>query len=147
MHRECGTLVDLNPAKNRAVGKMKATITQRFEHDGVPYDIDCESEFIFYCLKNANNEWKVRWKKVFYVRDKLVMVGVPTPDAVEKLAKLFTKQELEKYPWGYQYLAVAQHDIGHEIESKLPTWSNDYYMKMYGCMQDWLDGKDINLYW
>ncbi|CAI4219015.1 unnamed protein product [Parascedosporium putredinis] len=29
-HRECGTLVELNPATGRAVGKMKATITQRF---------------------------------------------------------------------------------------------------------------------
>ncbi|KXJ88796.1 hypothetical protein Micbo1qcDRAFT_206942 [Microdochium bolleyi] len=30
MHRECGTMVDLNPATGRAVGKMKVTITQRF---------------------------------------------------------------------------------------------------------------------
>ena len=146
MHRECGTLVDLNPATNRAVGKMKTTITQRFQHEGVPFDVDCDNEFVFFCLRTEHG-WKARFFKVFYARDKLVMVGPPTPDAVEKLARLFSKEELAKYPEGYQYLAVAQHNIGHPIEKKLPTWRNDYYQKMYDCMQQWLEGKDTNLFW
>ncbi|KAE9389466.1 hypothetical protein BT96DRAFT_890059 [Gymnopus androsaceus JB14] len=142
MHRECGTLVDLNPATNRAIGKMKATITQRFEYDGVPYDVDCDNETIFFCLKTEKG-WKAQWFKVFYIRDKLVMVGPPTPDATEKLAKLFSKESLDKYPEGYQYLAVAQHSLGHSIDMKLPTWRNEYYHKMYKCMGEWLEGKDI----
>ncbi|KAH8677829.1 hypothetical protein BX600DRAFT_450866 [Xylariales sp. PMI_506] len=146
MHRECGTLVDLNPATNRAIGKMKTTITQRFEYEGVPFDVDCDNEFIFFCLKTEKG-WKAQWYKVFYVRDKLVMVGPPTSDAVEKLAKLFSKENLDKYPDGYQYLAVAQHSIGHPIETKLPTWKNDFYEKMYKCMGEWLEGKDIDLFW
>jgi len=52
MHRECGTLVELNRSTNRAVGKMKATITQRFkEADGTEYDVDCDCRFIFFCAK------------------------------------------------------------------------------------------------
>lgn len=146
MHRECGTLVDLNPVNDRAIGKMKTTITQRFQYEGVQYDVDCDNEFIFFCLRTENG-WKAQWYKVFYVRDKLVMIGVPTLDAVNRLAMLFTKEELEKYPEGYQYLAVAQHSIGHPIEMKLPTWRNDYYTKMYEAMQDWLEGKDVDLNW
>ncbi len=52
MHRECGTLVEL--AGRRAVGKMKATITQRFrEVDGLEYDVDCDCSFIFFCEKSV----------------------------------------------------------------------------------------------
>ena len=149
MHRECGTLVDLNPKNNRAVGKMKVTITQRFTHDGVPYDIDCDAVFTYFCFKTPEHGWKIRWYKVFYCRDKLVTVGVPTPDALAKLSKLFTDEELTKYPEGYKYLAVAQHSVGHPIEMKLPTWdkNNEFYYKMYDCMQEWLEGKEINLFW
>ncbi|PYI34951.1 hypothetical protein BP00DRAFT_433271 [Aspergillus indologenus CBS 114.80] len=54
MHRETGTLVDLNPATQRAVGKMKATITQRFSwDDGVDFDVECNCRFINFCLKEG----------------------------------------------------------------------------------------------
>ncbi|KAF9878042.1 hypothetical protein CkaCkLH20_04618 [Colletotrichum karsti] len=54
MHRECGTLVELNPKTNRAIGKMKATITQRFKHpEGFEYDIDCDCRFMFFCEKTT----------------------------------------------------------------------------------------------
>lgn len=147
MHRECGTLVDLNPATKRAVGKMKVTITQRFEYEGVPYDIDCDSVFVYFCFKTPEEGWKVHWYKVFYCKDKLVTVGVPTPEAVGKLARLFTDEELARYPEGYKYLAVAQHSLGHPIELKLPTWRNEYYQRMYDCMAEWLEGKEIDLFW
>lgn len=37
----------------RAVGKMKATITQRFVNpdDGIEFDVDCDCRFIFFCEK------------------------------------------------------------------------------------------------
>jgi hypothetical protein len=59
MHRECGTLVDLNPETNRATGKMKITITQRFHKDGVPYDVDCDNVLIFFCLRTEKG-WKAQ---------------------------------------------------------------------------------------
>jgi hypothetical protein len=61
MHRENGTLVDLNLAKGRAVGKMKAIITQRFTIKGVQCDVDCDVRFIF-CLK-VGNDWKCKYYK------------------------------------------------------------------------------------
>lgn len=146
-HRECGTLVDLNPTTNRAIGKMKTTISQRFSHNGIPYDIDCDCEFIFFCVKTPTEGWKVQWKKVFYVKDKLVIVGVPTPEVTETMAGLFDKESLDRHSRGYQYLAVAQASVGHTIESKLPTWSNNFYKRMYDAMHDWLEGEEVDLFW
>jgi hypothetical protein len=53
MHRECGTLAELNSSQGRAIGKMKATITHRFidEATGGQYDVDCDCRFIFFCEK------------------------------------------------------------------------------------------------
>lgn len=45
MHRECGTLVNLNQATGRAVGKARTPITQRFNGDGAEFDIDCDNRF------------------------------------------------------------------------------------------------------
>lgn len=42
MHRENGTLVDLNPPAHRAIAKMKTTITQRFNVIGITFDIECD---------------------------------------------------------------------------------------------------------
>lgn len=121
MHQECGTLRDLNPVTSRAIGKMKTIITQRFEHEGMPYDVNCDNEFIFFCLKTERG-WKTQWYKAFfYAQNKLAMVRVSTQESVTVLVKVFTEAELEKYPEGYRYLAVAQHSIGHPIETKLPT--------------------------
>ncbi|KAF1352408.1 hypothetical protein BDV97DRAFT_397437 [Delphinella strobiligena] len=146
-HRECGTLVDLNPSTDRAIGKMKSTISQRFSHKGIPYDIDSDCEFIFFCVRTPTEGWKVQWKKVFYIKDKLVIVGVPTPGVTETMARLFNKESLDKHSRGYQYLAVAQASVGHKIENKLPTWSNNFYKRMYDAMHDWLEGDEVDLFW
>jgi hypothetical protein len=60
---------------------------------------------------------------------------------------LFTKSELEKYPFGYQYLLVAQGMIGHPIEKLLPTAQGELWDKMYAAMKDWLEGEEIDLFW
>ncbi|RDW62559.1 hypothetical protein BP5796_10861 [Coleophoma crateriformis] len=139
MHRENGTLVDLNLAKGRAVGKMKATITQRFEIDGLSVDIECDGRFIFW-FKREGNEWKAQYKRVFYEKDKMIPVD-------EKTVPVFEKEELAKYPKGYQYLAMAQHKIGHPILLDLPTVNKEAFYKMYEAIHDWLEGKDLNLFW
>ncbi|CZR62145.1 related to pathogenicity cluster PEP2 [Phialocephala subalpina] len=139
MHRENGTLIDLNLSKSRAVGKLKATITQRFTIEGMQVDIDCDVRFIFFCLK-IGNEWKVKYYKSFYEKDKVMPVdgkNVPT----------FKKELLEEYPEEYQYLAVAQHMIGHPVLKNLATMNNEGFYKMYDAMHDWLEGKDIDLFW
>ena len=143
MHRENGTLVDLNPATSRAVGKMKATITQRFTFGNITFDMECDCRFIFFCFKaptstsGGKREWKIQYSKLFYEKDKVVPVDgetVPT----------FTKEELNKYPVGYQYLGVAQAKLGHEILGGLPTLNNQAFYDMYEAIEGWLQGKNVD---
>lgn len=150
MHRECGTLVELNPATERAVGKMKATITQRFtlslggkgassdglsSYEPVVFDVDCDCRFHFFCLKDEGGDWKVKYVKLIYEKDKVVPVdGVRAP--------AFKKEILDLYPEGYKYLGAAQRMLGHDIDGRLPT-PNDHglWLDLYEKMEQWLDGK------
>jgi len=141
MHRENGTLADVNLSKSRAIGKMKATITQRFVIDDIHIDVECDCRFIFFC-KKMGDSWKANYVKLFYEKDKVVPVdGQNIPKGV------FDKKELDKYPEGYQYLAAAQATLGHPILNDLPNAMNKGFFKMYESMEDWMQGKDVNLYW
>ncbi len=138
MHRECGTLVELNPATHRAVGKMKATITQRFkEADGLEYDVDCDCRFIFFCHK-AGGAWKASYVKLFYDKDKIV----PADGSTAPRLTLEELMEMEKYPEGYKYLGIMQKRLGYKIDEQLPTPRNELWGKMYAAMEEWLDGAD-----
>lgn len=69
MHRENGTLADLNLAKERGIGKMKATITQRLTVKGVTIDVECDCRFIFFC-KRIKGEWlALPQRRLFYRYD------------------------------------------------------------------------------
>lgn len=149
MHRENGTLVELNPHTGRAVGKMKATITQRFRSADTSsspplvYDVDCDCRYIFYCKRDSdhNDDWKVQFVKIIYEKDKVCPVdGKSVPE--------FSVEELEKYPFGYRYLGASQARLGHTINTRLATLDEPYWSKMYGCMENWLEGlDDPGLFW
>ncbi|KAI2470464.1 hypothetical protein F4781DRAFT_173724 [Annulohypoxylon bovei var. microspora] len=155
MHRECGTSVELNPSTSRAVGKMKATITQRFRIGGddrtgtepIVFDVDCDCRFHFFCLRDsASGAWKVKYVKLIYEKDKLV-------PADGKTSPSFAKEVLDRYPEGYKYLGAAQSMLGHDIDVSLPTTqspdlgtANGLWLELYDKMGQWLDGsEDIDL--
>ncbi|CAJ2506718.1 Uu.00g079040.m01.CDS01 [Anthostomella pinea] len=155
MHRECGTLVDLNPSTGRAVGKMKATITQRFIIEGdatkgiepVVFDIDCDCRFHFFCFQEPHSTaWKVKYVKLIYDKDKVLPVdGKNVPS--------FSREALERYPEGYRYLGAAQKMLGHEIDEFLPTIQGQesgpahrLWIDIYEKMGQWLSGQeDVDL--
>ncbi|KAK1456117.1 catabolic 3-dehydroquinase [Colletotrichum cuscutae] len=147
MHRECGTLVELKPDTGRAVGKMKATITQRFKHhDGYEYDVDCDCRFLFFYEKTKGERgdgierdekhWKAAYVKLIYEKDKIVPVdGARAP--------VFADEVLARYPAGYRYLGAAQSTLGYEIGAKLITGEDERACsKMYQSMERWLEGED-----
>ncbi|KAI0405621.1 hypothetical protein F4802DRAFT_561280 [Xylaria palmicola] len=161
MHRECGTCVDLNPQTRRAVGKMKATITQRFTIPGDPergvepvvFDVDCDCRFHFFCLEQPGDEyagsrpeWKVRYVKLIYDKDKVVPVD-------GKAAPTFSKEVLRRCPEGYRYLGAAQRMLGHDVDEFLPTIqghekgaAHRLWLDTYVKMGQWLDGEaDVDL--
>ena len=142
MHRECGTLVELGG--RRAVGKMKATITQRFGDAGAEYDVDCDCRFLFFCEKVGEAEaeassWRARYVKLIYEKDKVVPVcgGLPC----------FSKEEMEGLPEGYKYLGAAQRRCGYEVDGGLVTLRTEESLKgMYAAMERWLEGGDAQLF-
>ncbi|KAI8960425.1 hypothetical protein F5Y11DRAFT_269309 [Daldinia sp. FL1419] len=151
MHRECGTLVEMNLPLLRAVGKMKATITQRFKMGGdddrglepIVFDVDCDCRFHFFCFCDAEtNVWKVQYVKLIYEKDKIVPVDGKTSPG-------FHKEALDKYPEGYKYLGAAQNILGHDVDAFLPTIQGPEYgsldiarLELYKKMEEWLDGAD-----
>ena len=141
MHRENGTLVDLNPSTSRAVGKMKATITQRLSSNNITFDVECDCRFIFFCHKGPTSassrkpEWKTQYVMLFYEMDQVAVDGKTVPT--------FTEEELSKYPVGYQYLGAAQATLGHEILGDLATMNNQTFYDMYQAMDEWLQGKNV----
>ncbi|KAL1836257.1 hypothetical protein VTJ49DRAFT_5388 [Mycothermus thermophilus] len=154
MHRECGTLVELNPATRRAIGKMKATITHRFQfnpttstldpdqsRNTAEFDVDCDCRFIFFCEKSPETgHWKAKYVKLFYEKDKVVPVdGITAPT--------FTDEELASIPRGYKYLGAAQARLGYRVDVDLPTAGGKLFERMYGEMEKWLDGQEVDLFW
>jgi hypothetical protein len=129
MHRECGTLVELALDHGRAVGKMKATITQRFKSQasnatldcpvGAEFDVDCDCRFIFFCFKDpeAGGVWKTKYVKLFYEKDKLIPVD-------GNRAPVFEQTLLDSFPEGYKYLGAAQSSLGYPVTKHLPTARN-----------------------
>lgn len=148
MHRECGTLAALGTAPHRALGKMKATITHRFvdAKSSAKYDVDCDCRFIFFCEKTSSSsssstgEWKTRFVKLFYEKDKVVPVDGRT-------APVFSPDELAKYPDGYRFLGAAQARLGYDIDVHLPVATGALWNEMYAQMEKWLDGEDVHLFW
>lgn len=139
MHRENGTLVDLNLREGRAIGKMKATITQRFQLDGILFDVDCDCRFIFF-VRLEDDGWKIQYVRNFYEKDRVSPVnGKDVPE--------FRKEDLEKYPEGYQYLGASQEKLGHPILCALPNMNNDAFYKLYDAMAKWLAGEEVDLNW
>ncbi|ORY68569.1 uncharacterized protein BCR38DRAFT_423649 [Pseudomassariella vexata] len=152
MHRECGTLVEYAPDHSRAVGKMKATITQRFKTQpcnatpdcpvGAEYDVDCDCRFIFFCFKDADADgaWKAKYVKLFYEKDKVVPVD-------GNHAPIFDRALLQSFPDGYKFLGAAQSSLGYPVGQHLPTARNHQsWCEMYIKMEEWLSGHDVDLY-
>lgn len=122
---------------------MKATITQRFVTDGIDYDVDCDCKFVFFCEKTpeAAGQWKTRFVKLIYEKDKVV-------PADGRTAPVFPSEVLDRFPEGYKYLGAAQSALGYEVDLSLATVrDHDRWFRMYGCIEKWLDGKDPELFW
>lgn len=141
-HRECGTIVELNTEAHRAVGKMKATISQRFSSEGVTFDIDCDCRFIFFCARDRQTwDWKVKFVKLFYEKDKIVPVNghsVPAFTTEEEL-------EMASFPNGYRYLGIMQKRLGYDTSLYLPICNNGVWDRIYDAMGDWLAADDYDL--
>ncbi|KAJ7634988.1 Pea pathogenicity protein 2 [Roridomyces roridus] len=140
MHRVHGSSVDL--AGRRAVVKMKATITQRFElpPDSIEVDAEADCRFCFFFEKDDMGTWGARFVRHFYEKDKLIAVNpqrVPVIDA----------EKLRVFPVGYKYLAYCQEECmpGIKVKRDMPGIRGEEHDKLLWQAKAWLDGQDIEI--
>ncbi|KAI8286689.1 PEP2-like protein [Colletotrichum sp. SAR11_240] len=145
MHRCHGCSTDINPEGTRAVTKLKATITQRFDIDGTEFDVEADCRFCFF-FEKVGDRWGARLVRHWYEKDKVI----PTNPA--KFPKI-DEEKLSKYPPGYKYLAYFQElTMGVEVLLDLPghrrhvgTRNLEKHDLLYWQAKDWVDGKDIDI--
>ncbi|KAF2148485.1 hypothetical protein K461DRAFT_329991 [Myriangium duriaei CBS 260.36] len=146
MHRIHGSTTDINLDATRAVTKMKATITQRFELDGIEADAESDCRFVFFWSKQ-DGTWAANFVRHFYEKDKLIPVDpnrVPVVDA----------SKAREYPIGYRYLAYCQEKTmgvkvlrdlpGHRRESGT-TLNGEKHDVLYKQIKAWMDGENIQV--
>ncbi|PWY87135.1 catabolic 3-dehydroquinase [Aspergillus sclerotioniger CBS 115572] len=159
MHRIHGSTTDINPEGTRAVTKMKATITQRFNNlpcvSGGVCEADAESDcrFIFFWQKMAGPEypelegqWRAYFVRHWYEKDKLIAV---TPDRVPVL----DHQRLQNYPPGYRHLAYLQEEtMGVKVLLDLPghrreggSVNGKKHDLLYWQAKEWVEGGELEM--
>jgi len=157
MHRCHGASTDINESVTRAVTKMKATITQRFDLDGCVVDAESDCRFCFFWEKGVVlgdgaadavplGEWRARFVRHWYEKDKLIPVN---PSKVPRL----DESKLEDYPSGYRYLSYCQeHTLKIKIKHDMPGHRREgqnangkAHDLLYHQCKQWLEGEDIEV--
>ena len=78
MHRCHGISTDIDRTATRAVTKVKATITQRFNLDGIEADAESDCRFCFIWVK-VKDEWKAMFVRHWYEKVGTGSVVFSTP--------------------------------------------------------------------
>ena len=158
MHRIHGSTTDITPDVRRAVTKMKATITQRFELDGCEVDAEADCRFCFFWERvdlpaghgqgvgeGQGPEWRARFVRHWYEKDKLIAVN---PGKVPRL----DEDKLKEYPPGYRYLAYCQElTMGVTVLRDMPGHrrhggaNGEKHDLLYWQCKKWLDGEEVDI--
>lgn len=151
MHRCHGASSDINPSTNRAVTKLKATITQRFVLDGCEVDAEADCRFCFFFEKGTTarsdipeGEWRARFVRHWYEKDKLI------PTNPNKAPKL-DEERLALMPRGYRFLSYCQETVlgiqvmkdmpGHRIDAD--NVNGQKHDLLYQQCKQWLYGENV----
>jgi hypothetical protein len=155
MHRIHGSTTDISPDGLRAVTKMKATITQRFElpaEGGGVMEADAESDcrFCFFWQKESEGEmageWRARFVRHWYEKDKLIAVD-------PRKAPVLDDEKLRAFPTGYRYLAYCQETtMGVKVMLDMPghrrepdTASGKKHDLLYWQCKQWVEGEEVDI--
>lgn len=142
MHRVHGSSTDIEG--NRAVTKMKATITQRFLLDECEVDAEADCRFCFFFEKRGD-KWGAVYVRHWYEKDKLIPVN-------PKRVPYLDEAKLSMYPPGYRYLAYCQEaTMGIKVKLDMPGHRRDgginggEHDKLYRQAKQWLEGENIEV--
>jgi hypothetical protein len=152
MHRVHGSTTDINPEGTRAVTKMKATITQRFNIHGCDVDAESDCRFCFFFQKESASQsgepgkWLARFVRHWYEKDKLIPVD---PRKIPHI----DDNKLNRFPVGYRYLAYCQEETmnvkimldmpGHRREGSSPCGKK--HDTLYMQCKDWVEGRNVDI--
>ncbi|KAJ9478943.1 Pathogenesis associated protein Pep2 [Pseudozyma hubeiensis] len=142
MHRIHGSSVDI--LGNRAICKMKATITQRFSLDGIEVDAESDCRFCFfferYTAADGTPSWGAKLVRHWYEKDKLIAVD---PRKVPQL----DDELLATFPSGYRYLGYCQEismkgktDSPLKVKRDMPGHRGPEHDALLRAAKAWLDG-------
>lgn len=145
MHRCHGTSTDITPDGTRAVTKLKATITQRFEVDGIEFDVEADCRFCFF-FEKVDGRWGARLVRHWYEKDKVIPANPARYPAMDE-------ERLKKYPPGYRYLAYWQeYTMGVSVLLDMPghrrhvgTVNLEKHDLLYWLAKKFLEGEDIEM--
>ncbi|KAF2219197.1 hypothetical protein BDZ85DRAFT_243836 [Elsinoe ampelina] len=146
-HRVHGTTTDIDADATRAVTKMKATITQRFDIDGCEADAESDCRFVFFWTKNEQGNWGANYVRHFYEKDKLIPVD---PNRIPKV----DHEKAMQYPYGYRYLAYCEETVlGIKCVYDLPshrreagtTINGEKHDMLYRQIKQWIDGENVEI--
>jgi hypothetical protein len=145
MHRCHGSSTDINTEGTRAVTKLKATITQRFEVDGSEFDVEADCRFCFF-FEKVDGRWGARLVRHWYEKDKMLPTQPGQFPQVDK-------ERLKKYPPGYKYLAYWQEaTMGIEVLLDMPghrrhtgTVNLEKHDELYWLAKKWLEGESLKI--
>ncbi|OAL00305.1 hypothetical protein IQ06DRAFT_347678 [Phaeosphaeriaceae sp. SRC1lsM3a] len=145
MHRCHGTTSDISPDGKRAVTKMKATITQRFDLEGVEVDAEADCRFCFF-FEKVDERWGARLVRHWYEKDKLI------PVVAGQVPKVDLKK-LQSYPEGYKCLAYCQEaTMGVSVLKDMPghrrhegTPAGEKHDFLYRQSKTWIEGGEIEI--
>lgn len=145
MHRCHGTSTDINAEATRAVTKLKATITQRFEVDGAEFDVEADCRFCFF-FEKVGGRWGAQLVRHWYEKDKMIPANPARFPAVDE-------ERLKGYPPGYRYLAYWQEaTMGVKVLLDMPghrrhvgTPNLEKHDLLYWQAKQWLEGGQIEI--
>jgi hypothetical protein len=130
LHFLGGTSVELTD--DRAIAQTKMTISQRAAVHGVPCDVVCTGRFYDF-LERRDGRWGIVLRQPIYEKDRL--------DAVDPAARLeLAKEELRRFPDGYQHLAYLQAGLGYDVKRDMPGLTGPEVEALYQRGTRWLAG-------
>ena len=145
MHRCHGATTDINAEGTLAVTKLKATITQRFDVEGVEIDVEADCRFCFF-FEKVGDRWGARLVQHWYEKDKMIPVN---PSKFPKI----DEEKLRSYPPGYRYLAYFQEaTMGVKVLRDMPGHRRhigspnlEQHDALYWQAKRWLEGNSSDI--
>ncbi|RFU24359.1 hypothetical protein B7463_g11978, partial [Scytalidium lignicola] len=126
---------------------MKATITQRFDLNGIEADAESDCRFCFFWDKDPKTRnWGARFVRHWYEKDKLIPVD---PRKVPEL----DDEKLKGYPVGYRYLAYCQEAVmGVKVKLDMPGHRREgdsncgkAHDQLYWQCKKWVEGEEVEI--